>query len=425
MGRGGWPPDAPSPFRRFAAPPSPAKGGGLNTALAHPLARSGRWLSSACGRRTARGPSLTVSRSTSRARSPSPLGSSTRLSCAAPRLSVHSAFSANASNPNSGSSAARLVGQQPLQMLRIAAGDGGRDRRHGDAAVDPIAGERQPPSAQMALLKLAHQLGNQPLERLTRRFRMRRRLFEPKHGARRRIVWRGGQRVGLRPSIRSSASTTSSAPRNRRASASRGMAISAPMVFKPSRSSVRTVSGSSRSAATGRSERRQVPLPLGRGRRGGTPGRCGRASSPRSRKSPSPRSGRGTNARQRPGRRRGRSNRGARRESERERNRRRISSTSPSSPPNRCATPLTSSLSPSAIDFDQRRPAAGPARQPLQQRLVARRIGRDCNQAWIERSGVGQPRAGPRAAFGGGLGDGMDDRPVGALDGEDDRRVRR
>ena len=80
---------------------------------------------------------------------------------------------------------------------------------------------------------------------------------------------------------------------------------------------------------------------------------------------------------------------------------------------------------PVAVHLDQRRPAAGPAREPLHQRRIAGRIGGNRDQRRIERAGVGQPRTGPRAAFGGGLGDRMDDQPVRALDGEDDRRVRR
>src|SRR6476620_6036748 len=35
-----------------------------------------------------------------------------------------------------------LVGEKPLQMLRLAAGDRGRDRSDSDAAVDAIAGQR-------------------------------------------------------------------------------------------------------------------------------------------------------------------------------------------------------------------------------------------------------------------------------------------
>ena len=78
-----------------------------------------------------------------------------------------------------------------------------------------------------------------------------------------------------------------------------------------------------------------------------------------------------------------------------------------------------------SIDLDQRRPAAGPFRQPLNQRRVAFGIGRNRDQRRVERACVGQPCARPRAAVCGGFGDRVDDRPMRALDGEDDRRVRR
>ena len=98
-------PRTPPPL--FDGPP-PQQGWGGLTAARHPLARSGKWLSRASGRRTARVPSFTVSRSTSRARSRSPDGSSTRLSWAAPSASLQSASRAKASKPNPGSSAAAL-----------------------------------------------------------------------------------------------------------------------------------------------------------------------------------------------------------------------------------------------------------------------------------------------------------------------------
>ena len=78
-----------------------------------------------------------------------------------------------------------------------------------------------------------------------------------------------------------------------------------------------------------------------------------------------------------------------------------------------------------AVHLDQRRPAGGPACEPPHQRGIAFGIGGHRDQRRIERPRVRQPSAGSRAAFGGGLGDGMDDRPVRPLDGEDDRRVRR
>lgn len=77
------------------------------------------------------------------------------------------------------------------------------------------------------------------------------------------------------------------------------------------------------------------------------------------------------------------------------------------------------------IDFDERRPAAGPVREPLKQGRVTLRVGRNRDQCRIERARVGQPRAGRSSALGRGLGDGMDDQSVRPLDGKDDGRVRR
>ena len=115
--------------------------------------------------------------------------------------------------------------------------------------------------------------GDQPLERLGRGLGMRRRFLEPS-------VARGGGSLGaavsgssLRPSIRSSTSITSVRPRNRRASASRGISISAPMVLSPSRSSVRTVSGSRRRAASERGGQFEYRLSVSRQRPGRRRGR--------------------------------------------------------------------------------------------------------------------------------------------------------
>jgi len=78
-----------------------------------------------------------------------------------------------------------------------------------------------------------------------------------------------------------------------------------------------------------------------------------------------------------------------------------------------------------AVDLDQRRPAAGPFGEALDERGIAFGIGGNCDQAWIERAGVGQPRSGPRATLCSGLGHRINDQPVRSLDGEDDRAVRR
>lgn len=80
---------------------------------------------------------------------------------------------------------------------------------------------------------------------------------------------------------------------------------------------------------------------------------------------------------------------------------------------------------PIAIHLDQGRPAFRPAREPLHQSRIADRIGRNRDERGIERPRIGQPRTGPSAALGGGPRHGMDDWPVCALDGEDDRCVRR
>ena len=74
------------------------------------------------------------------------------------------------------------------------------------------------------------------------------------------------------------------------------------------------------------------------------------------------------------------------------------------------------------IHLYQRRPALRPAREPLHQRRIAGWVGGNGDEAGVERTCVGQSRARPRTALGGNLGDRMDDRPVRALDGEDDRR---
>ena len=82
-------------------------------------------------------------------------------------------------------------------------------------------------------------------------------------------------------------------------------------------------------------------------------------------------------------------------------------------------------LQPVAVHLDQRRPAGGPPREAPHQRRIPVRIGRNRHQCGVERARVGQPCAGASAAYRGGFGDGMDDRPVRAFDGEDDRIVRR
>ncbi len=77
------------------------------------------------------------------------------------------------------------------------------------------------------------------------------------------------------------------------------------------------------------------------------------------------------------------------------------------------------------IDLDQWRPTPRPCGEPPHQRGVAFGVGRHRDQRRVEGAGVGQPRARPRPALGGGWSDSMDDQAVRALDGEDNRRFRR
>ena len=77
-------------------------------------------------------------------------------------------------------------------------------------------------------------------------------------------------------------------------------------------------------------------------------------------------------------------------------NRASISRTSPASPPNRCATPVTSSRSPSSPSTStKRRPARRPARQPREQRRIPGHIRRHRLQSRVERARIGQPGAAP------------------------------
>ena len=78
-----------------------------------------------------------------------------------------------------------------------------------------------------------------------------------------------------------------------------------------------------------------------------------------------------------------------------------------------------------AIHLNQGRPSSRPFGEPLDPSGVPFGIGGNRDQRRIERTGIGQPRAGPRAALGGGFGHRMDDEPVRPFDGEDDGSVRR
>ena len=149
------------------------------------------------------GPSLTVSRSTSRATSRSPR----RLLDQAllRRAEILGPIGGQREGVEAELRIERrsLVGEQPLQMLRLAARDGRRDARERDAAVDPEPGAATAAARRDAApASCAHELGDQPLERLGRRFGMSRRLLQPKRCARRRIGRR--RRSAARPCARAS-----------------------------------------------------------------------------------------------------------------------------------------------------------------------------------------------------------------------------
>ena len=139
------------------------------------------------------------------------------------------------------------------EMLRLAAGDRGRDRRLGDAAVDPKAGQRQPPRAEMPLLRAARPAWGSAVR--APGLRLPDGSPAPRAGAPRAAAARSARRSAAPPCGPASGrahrrhlrrpGTAAPAP----AAACR---ISAPMVLRPSRSSVRTVSGSSRRAETWR-----------------------------------------------------------------------------------------------------------------------------------------------------------------------------
>jgi hypothetical protein len=116
-------PSTPPPFPLRGMVPLPICDGEELTAAVHPLARSGKWLSSVCGRHTRPGPSFTVSRSTSRASSRS---LDQAVLCSAQFLGP---FSGQRKGVEAKLRIERrgLVGEQPLEMLWLAAGNRGRD----------------------------------------------------------------------------------------------------------------------------------------------------------------------------------------------------------------------------------------------------------------------------------------------------------
>ena len=376
----------------------------MTSASTHPLARSGTWLSPRRGRRTAVGPKLDAQ----------PVDQPRHFALARRLLDQAVLRRASGSaqlgvqregvEAEAGVERRRLVGQQPLQMLRLAAGDRGRDRRRRRRCRRP--GSRSAPAAARRAAAAASSR-DQPRDQQVERLRpppTGRRPAPPAAAsraaaARRRSAVSGS---GLRPSARSSASTGLSASRNRRASDRRAIPASAPMVFSPSRSSVRTVPAA-RAQRRDRQRRRAVAAT-----------------------SPSPQIARARNCASAQAAAGGRRDRHPRGQPHAPRSARSMSCASAALAAEQMRDPAdVEPAAHRAVDLDQRRPARRPARQPLDQRGIAGRVGGDGDQRRVERAGIGQPRAGPRAALRRRLGDGMDDRPVRALDGEDDGLVRR
>ena len=161
VGGGGGPPERERWWRAMRAA-SPARvrfagKGGADQRATHPLARSGRWLSSARGRRTRLGPSFTVSRSTSLATS----RFARRLLDQAVLRGVQNLPSTLPSTRKHrsrirGSSSAALSASRRCKLLGIAAGNRGRNGCHSNiATIDPEADQRQPARAEMPLLRAA------------------------------------------------------------------------------------------------------------------------------------------------------------------------------------------------------------------------------------------------------------------------------
>jgi hypothetical protein len=257
-----------------------------------------------------------------------------------------------------------LVGEKPLQMRRLAACDCGCDPRDRRAAVDFEAGEAEAARAKPPLLELADQLRHQPLQRLARRFRIGRRLFQPKHGSRRRLVALGGHRLGLpakRPVERIDDIVRAPEPPRQRQPRQAGKGPDR-LQPKPLESPRRLGFEPERRYVKRRKLCQYVPLP-----------------------NPSPAKGRGAESRQCPSGRRGRSDRHPGRQShggktpahilgQRLLTAEQMRDSADVEPQRTCPE---RSRGVAAIHLDQRRPSKSPARQPPEKRFVASPIGRE------------------------------------------------
>ena len=328
------------------------------------------WLARATGRRTCSAPSLTVSRSTSRATSSSGGGPPTSPSCAASSGFAQLASSAKASKPKPGSIVSALSPSRRVRCAGSRVAIAQAARRHRDLAIDAIPGQHQPPRAQPPRLQLrapgrapaAPAPGHAALGSAT--------------GSASRSKARGGGSIGAAVSGSGRAPQhpvervqwivgLAKPPRQAR----RGTPASAPMVLSPSRSSVRTTSAGRRKRGHGQGGEVLQPVAAPAIAK---PRQCPRC----------------------PG---GRRHRHPRRQSKRREPRldvagqRRLAAEQMRHPAGVEPKPIV------AVDLDQRRPARGPARQPLDQCAVAVTIGRHRDQSRVERARIGQPHPRTRA----------------------------
>ena len=122
---------------------------------------------------------MTLSRSTSLATSASPSGFIHQAVLRRAQWLAPAGGQCEAVEAELGIEGRRLVAEQAHQVLGVAGRNGGGDAGAGDAAIDPVAGQMQPPRAELPVLQLPRKIGHQPIERLRRGFGMGRRLGQP------------------------------------------------------------------------------------------------------------------------------------------------------------------------------------------------------------------------------------------------------